>query len=462
MNHCDYNFIITRLNKNIFYKCNKLLNIDNLIILYKYKYKHCNLNNYIYSKNKATQVSFSNINIIYHHLLFYFFPLKFYMKNRICFINDYYNNIDKVNNYYFYYTFLKKETLNENIQEFDVIYINNIKITKDNINSLIYYIVNNLVEGGDFYFIINNNNIFYKKLIYLLANLFDEVILFHHEMIDNIFIMFNNKIKIDKIKNSYISPEFNQTINDYFYKVEQGLINKYKRNNDKNNYIIYYKFLYDFSLMMSKKNNMLTNEIINKVKKERNLLPFFFNGLNMNQGIKYTPISTYSVTLPVNAHIISNIIKKDFPDARSITDSTANIGGNTLSFSLFFEKVNAVEYDKETCDYLEHNMNIYRQNNINFYCADYTKIFQKLKEDIIYIDPPWSGIDYKKKKKLKIELGDYEISEFIQVLLKKDIMGIYVKLPSNSMIKLNCDYKIIKIANFILVCIISHKNNKHK
>jgi len=106
-------------------------------------------------------------------------------------------------------------------------------------------------------------------------------------------------------------------------------------------------------------------------------------------------------------------------------------------------------------------MNIYRRRNIDFYYADYTKIYSKLKEDIIYIDPPWSGIDYKKNKDLRIELGDYEISEFIGMLLKKDIMGIYVKLPSNSVINLNCNYKIIKIANFILVCIL-HENNKHK
>ena len=62
---------------------------------------------------------------------------------------------------------------------------------------------------------------------------------------------------------------------------------------------------------------------------------------------------------------------------------------------------------------------------------------------------------------LRIELGDYEISEFVGMLLKKDVMGIYIKLPSNSMINLNCNYKIIKIANFILVCIL-HENDKHK
>ena len=117
----------------------------------------------------------------------------------------------------------------------------------------------------------------------------------------------------------------------------------------------------------------------------------------MNKKIKYTSISLYSVTLPVNSHIISNIIKKDFPDSKIITDATSNIGGNTLSFSLFFDKVNAVEYEKETFNYLKYNMNIYKRTNIKFYNDDYTKILSDINEDIIYIDPPWSGIDYKKK-----------------------------------------------------------------
>ena len=69
--------------------------------------------------------------------------------------------------------------------------------------------------------------------------------------------------------------------------------------------------------------------MITQIKNNRILLPFF-NGFNMNKKIKYTPISLYSVTLPVNSHIISNIIKKDFPDSKIITDATSNIGGNKL------------------------------------------------------------------------------------------------------------------------------------
>ena len=168
MSNSNYNFITKKINKNIFYKCNKPLNIDNLIILYKYKYKHCNFNNYIYSKNKIYQISFSNINIIYHHIILYFFPLDFYIKNKICFINDYYNNIDKVNNYYFQYTFLKKDMINNvKLTKFDIIYMTNIKINNENMNILLNFINHNLSEGGNFNFIINNNNIFIK-IIYIL------------------------------------------------------------------------------------------------------------------------------------------------------------------------------------------------------------------------------------------------------------------------------------------------------
>ena len=63
--------------------------------------------------------------------------------------------------------------------------------------------------------------------------------------------MFYNKSN-NIIKNLYVSKEFNKIIDDFFYSTEQILIEKYKLNNE-NNYILYYNFLYNFSLMMSKK-----------------------------------------------------------------------------------------------------------------------------------------------------------------------------------------------------------------
>ena len=85
-----------------------------------------------------------------------------------------------------------------------------------------------------------------------------------------------------------------------------------------------------------------------------------------------------------------------------------------------------------------------------------------INEDIVYIDPPWSGIDYKKNKKLIIKLGSYNISNLIEKILNdKNIMGLYLKLPSNTKIDIKINYKIIKIANFNLLCI-SKKNYENK
>ena len=58
--------------------------------------------------------------------------------------------------------------------------------------------------------------------------------------------MFYNKKSNKSIINSYISKEFDNIINDFFYSTEQILIKKYKLNNEKDNYILYYKFLYNF------------------------------------------------------------------------------------------------------------------------------------------------------------------------------------------------------------------------
>ena len=139
------------------------------------------------------------------------------------------------------------------LKKFDIIYMNNIKINNENMIKLLNFINYNLSEGGNFNFIINNNNIFYKKFIYILIPLFEKVTLFHHELIDNVFVMFYNKSD-NKIKNSYISKEFNKIIDDFFYSTEQILIEKYKLNNEKKvTIILYYNFLYNFSLMMSKK-----------------------------------------------------------------------------------------------------------------------------------------------------------------------------------------------------------------
>ena len=88
-----------------------------------------------------------------------------------------------------------------------------------------------------------------------------------------------------------------------------------------------------------------------------------------------------------------------------ITDATAGIGGNTISFANNFFKVNAIEINKKRFDFLKNNINVYNFNNVEIINNDYIKIMKTLKQDIVFIDPPWGGRNYKNINLLNINLS---------------------------------------------------------
>ena len=91
----------------------------------------------------------------------------------------------------------------------------------------------------------------------------------------------------------------------------------------------------------------------------------------------------------------------------TITDGTAHVGGASLNFSKYFDKVNSVEIDNFHCNMLKNNINEYNlTNKINVYCEDYLKIMTKLEQDVIFFDPPWGG-----KKYYNYELIDLFMSQ---------------------------------------------------
>ena len=141
--------------------------------------------------------------------------------------------------------------------------------------------------------------------------------------------------------------------------------------------------------------------------------------------LQITDESIYSVTKPYDAKKIIKLIKFYYKKELSnavITDGTANVGGDSINFSKYFKTVNAVEINRLHCDALENNINEYKRNNINIVCNDYLKVMTKLKQDIIYLDPPWGGPDYKKEKSVNLFLGDMDISDIIIKLKKKSFI----------------------------------------
>ena len=140
------------------------------------------------------------------------------------------------------------------------------------------------------------------------------------------------------------------------------------------------------------------------------------------------------ITSIITYHL--NKIKIDVNNI-SITDATAGVGGNTLSFGMNFKTVNAIELDEIRYEYLVNNINIYDLKNINTYSDDCRVILPTLiNQNVVFIDPPWGGKDYKSFKKLRLNLSSTSIEDLCNNLMdpKKNISCpelILLKLPTN-------------------------------
>jgi 16S rRNA G966 N2-methylase RsmD len=187
------------------------------------------------------------------------------------------------------------------------------------------------------------------------------------------------------------------------------------------------------------------NDIITDHKILRKLFPnankYIINNLLIDNESKMY-ISTNET-----ANKISNIIKTKLLEYNllslnlTITDATAGVGGNVLSFSKYFSTVNAIELNNIRCKYLVNNINCYEYTNISIFNANCLDIIFNLeKQDVIFCDPPWGGHGYKDNKNLRLTLenniGIYNLEDVCNKLLdvqftKSPPKLIILKLPKN-------------------------------
>ena len=122
-----------------------------------------------------------------------------------------------------------------------------------------------------------------------------------------------------------------------------------------------------------------------------------------------------------------DIIKLYTKDNDIITDATAGIGGNAIIFAPHYCKVNCIEIDKDAFKILKCNLK--RYINCTFYNADYLNICKILKQDIIFLDPPWEQ-NYKNKTESNLEISNVPIKSIIENL-HNDCRIIALKCPMN-------------------------------
>jgi hypothetical protein len=129
---------------------------------------------------------------------------------------------------------------------------------------------------------------------------------------------------------------------------------------------------------------------------------------------------------------ITNIILSYLKDEKKIivTDATAGVGGNSLTFGLYVWHVNSVEIDYQRSMYLGQNAHLYHLDNLTVYYYDYLEIMNKLIQDVIFLDPPWGGSEYKFKKNVRCLLSEIPIEDLCLKLREKTKL-IALKLPLN-------------------------------
>lgn len=151
----------------------------------------------------------------------------------------------------------------------------------------------------------------------------------------------------------------------------------------------------------------------------------------MNNHLKYQQIKideeslTY-ITIREIADITSRIIMNYLlkynmnPNNVTIADYTAGVGGNVLSFAKYFKCVHAVELNKQREEYLKNNVDVYGFKNIITYntsCIEFNKHICDSELNVIFMDPPWGGENYKNVQELQIVLKDNDKEITLEELL---------------------------------------------
>ncbi len=169
-------------------------------------------------------------------------------------------------------------------------------------------------------------------------------------------------------------------------------------------------------------------------------------GVNMKD-IKVTEEGVYSYTKRADGEKTIDFMKEHLGSLKkySIMDGTGNIGGDTILFGLHFKEVQSIELDEDNFEALKHNVALYNLDNVHLHHGDTMKIFSEFPVNILYLDPPWGGPDYKLKKQLDLYLGHGKDRRRLDLFLRDEVVGSEAKWrPEYIVLKLPFNYNMFR------------------
>lgn len=160
--------------------------------------------------------------------------------------------------------------------------------------------------------------------------------------------------------------------------------------------------------------------------------------------LRITDEGTYSVTRPPEARQVLDFMRKLIgTDLGSLTilDGTANVGGETIHYALSgFKHVHAIELNAENHEVLRHNLQVYglldgrSRATVTVHHGDTTKIAAEIPADVLVLDPPWGGPDYKRAPEGSLDLwmGSERVDAFVgRLAAAGHVRWIFLKVPFN-------------------------------
>jgi predicted RNA methylase len=145
-----------------------------------------------------------------------------------------------------------------------------------------------------------------------------------------------------------------------------------------------------------------------------------------------TTVGQYSTSNLLGSSQLVDIIKENMtkePLEIIVTDGTANVGSDTINLAMNFKTVNSYEINDINYSALENNVKEFRLNNVNLYKGDITQMID-YGQDVIYIDAPWGGKEYKQSNNISLYLSGIEISDFYSRFMDRASLFIF-KVPLN-------------------------------
>ena len=186
-----------------------------------------------------------------------------------------------------------------------------------------------------------------------------------------------------------------------------------------------------------------------------------------------TNIGKYSITKPLQGKWIKSVlidffkVKKLNTKFLSIIDANAGIGGDTIYFSKYFQHIHSIEKNNMHFEVLKNNIQSIQLKNVLLYEGNFMNIIHEKKnnllqsKNILYMDPPWGGPDYKKQKFIDLDIELDEPNEkklhvvinalylYFNVIFLKAPINIIIDKPSflykNIFFKNDPDRKILLI-----------------